>query len=60
MIANALFAAIGLTLALFFFLANKLRWILYRFLLVHQRFCLHHCAVREPTGERFTFGARSS
>jgi len=37
MIANALFAATGLTLALLFFLGNQLRFLIpYRFLLVHQ------------------------
>ena len=37
MIANALFAATGLTLALLFFLENQLRFLIpYRFLLVHQ------------------------
>ena len=37
MIANALFAATGLTLALIFFLGNELRFLIpYRFLLVHQ------------------------
>jgi hypothetical protein len=37
MIANTLFAATGLTLALLFFLGNQLRFLIpYRFLLVHQ------------------------
>ena len=37
MIANALFAATGLTLALLFFLGGQLRFLIpYRFLLVHQ------------------------
>jgi hypothetical protein len=37
MIANALFAATGLTLALVFFLTNELRFLIpYRSLLVHQ------------------------
>ena len=37
MIANALFAATGVTLALIFFLANQLRFLIpYRFLLLHQ------------------------
>ena len=37
MIANALFAATGLTLALIFFLGNELRFLIpYRFLLLHQ------------------------
>ena len=37
MIANALFAATGLTLALIFFLGNQLRFLIpYRFLLLHQ------------------------
>ena len=37
MIANALFAASGLTLALLFFLGNELRFLIrYRFLLIHQ------------------------
>lgn len=37
MIANALFAASGLTLALVFFLGNTLRFLIpYRFLLIHQ------------------------
>jgi hypothetical protein len=36
-IANALFAATGLTLALIFFLGNELRFLIpYRFFLVHQ------------------------
>jgi len=36
-IANALFAATGLTLALIFFLGNELRFLIpYRFLLLHQ------------------------
>ncbi len=37
MIANALFAATGLTLALVFFLTNQLRFLIpYRFLLIHH------------------------
>jgi hypothetical protein len=37
MIANAIFAATGLTLALVFLLLNKLRFLIpYRFFLVHQ------------------------
>ena len=37
MIANALFAATGLTLALVFYLANELRFLIpYRLVLVHQ------------------------
>ena len=37
MIANTLFAATGLTLALLFFLGDQLRFLIpYRFLLVHQ------------------------
>jgi hypothetical protein len=37
MIANALFAATGLTLALIFFLGNELRFLIpYRSLLLHQ------------------------
>ena len=37
MIANALFAATGLTLALIFFLGNELRYLIpYRFLLLHH------------------------
>ncbi len=37
MIANSLFAATGLTLALIFFLGNELRFLIpYRFFLVHQ------------------------
>ena len=37
MIANALFAATGLTLALIFFLGNELRFLIpYRLLLLHQ------------------------
>jgi len=36
-IANSLFAATGLTLALIFFLGNELRFLIpYRFFLVHQ------------------------
>ena len=37
MIANSLFAATGVTLALIFFLGNELRFLIpYRFLLLHQ------------------------
>ena len=37
MIANAIFAATGITLALVFFLANELRFLIpYRLLLLHQ------------------------
>lgn len=37
MIANALFAATGITLALVFFLANELRFLIpYRLVLLHQ------------------------
>ena len=37
MMANAIFAATGLTLALLFFLLNKLRFLIpFRFILVHQ------------------------
>ena len=37
MIANAIFAATGLTLGLVFFLTNELRFLIpYRFILVHQ------------------------
>lgn len=63
MIANALFAATGLTLALFFYLANKLHFLIpYRFLLVHQygTAILVSAAVLfvNLTGGLFTFGRR--
>ena len=63
MIANALFAATGLTLALFFFLGNELRFLIpYRFLLVHQYgiAILIFAAVFfvNLTGAMFTFGRR--
>ncbi len=63
MIANALFAATGLTLALLFFLANELRFLIpYRLLLVHQygMAILTFIAVLfvNLTGAMFTFGRR--
>ena len=63
MIANALFAATGLTLALLFFLGNQLRFLIpYRFLLVHQyeTAILVMVAVLflNLTGGLFSFGRR--
>ena len=63
MIANALFAATGLTLALIFFLGNELRFLIpYRFLLVHQygAVLLLSVTVLFPnlTGAFFTFARR--
>jgi hypothetical protein len=63
MIANALFAATGLTLALFFFLASELRFLIpYRPLLIHQygTSILIFVAVLfvNLTGALFTFGRR--
>lgn len=63
MIANALFAATGLTLALLFFLGNELRFLIpYRSLLVHQygMAILIFAAVLfvNLTGAMFTFGRR--
>jgi hypothetical protein len=62
-IANALFAATGLTLALFFSLANALRYLIpYRFLLLHRygTAILISVAVLfvNLTGGLFTFGRR--
>jgi len=62
-IANSLFAATGLTLALIFFLGNELRFLIsYRFLLVHQygTAILLSVAVLfvNLTGGLFTFGRR--
>jgi hypothetical protein len=63
MIANALLAATGLTLALFFFLGNQLQFLIpYRFLLVHQYgtaipLCVLVLFVNF-TGAFFTFGRR--
>jgi hypothetical protein len=62
-IANALLAATGLTLALFFFLGNQLRFLIpYRFLLVHQYgTAIPLCVVVlfvNFTGAFFTFGRR--
>lgn len=63
MIANALFAATGLTLALIFFLGNDLRFLIpYRFLLLNQ----HETAILlsvtvlfvNLTGAFFTFARR--
>jgi hypothetical protein len=63
MIANALFAATGLTLALSFFLASELRFLIpYRPLLIHQygTSILIFVAVLfvNLTGALFTFGRR--
>lgn len=63
MIANSLFAATGLTLALIFFLGNELRFLIpYRFLLLHQygASILLSVAVLfvNLTGAFFTFGRR--
>ena len=63
MIANALFTATGLTLALFFFLGNQLRFLIpYRFLLVHQYETAILVMVTvlfvNLTGGLFTFGRR--
>ncbi|HKW19570.1 MAG TPA: hypothetical protein VJO35_18820 [Terriglobales bacterium] len=63
MIANALFAATGLTLALVFFLLNKLRFLIpYRFILIHQYVptALLFSAVLfiNLTALAFTFGRR--
>ena len=63
MIANALFAATGLTLALTFFLGNQLRFLIpYRFLLLHQYetailLCVAVLFVN-LTGAFFTFARR--
>ncbi len=63
MIANSLFAATGLTLALIFFLGNELRFLIpYRFLLLHQYgapilLCITALFVN-LTGAFFTFGRR--
>jgi len=62
-IANSLFAATGLTLALIFFLGNELRFLIpYRFLLLHQygASILLSVAVLfvNLTGAFFTFGRR--
>ena len=63
MIANSLFAATGVTLALIFFLGNELRFLIpYRFLLLHQygTAILLSVAVlfANLTGGLFTFGRR--
>jgi hypothetical protein len=63
MIANALFAATGLTLALLFFLGGQLRFLIpYRFLLVRQYgTAILLCVVLlfvHFTGAFFTFGRR--
>ena len=63
MIANALFTATGLTLALLFFLGNQLRFLIpYRFLLVHQYRTAILAMVTvlfvNLTGGLFTFGRR--
>jgi hypothetical protein len=63
MIANALLASTGLTLALFFFLGNELRFLIpYRFLLIHEygMAILIFIAVLfvNLTGAIFTFGRR--
>ena len=63
MIANTLFAATGLTLALLFFLGDQLRFLIpYRFLLVHQyeTAILVMVAVLflNLTGGLFSFGRR--
>ena|SRR5437667_2710770 len=63
MIANALFAATGLTLALIFFLGNELRFLIpYRFLLVHQYGAVLLLSVTvlflNLTGAFFTFARR--
>jgi hypothetical protein len=63
MIANALFAATGLTLALLFFLGDQLRFLIpYRFLLVHQYETAILVMVTvlfvNLTGGLFTFGRR--
>jgi hypothetical protein len=63
MIANALFAATGLTLALVFFLGNELRFLIpYRSLLLHQYetailLCVAVLFVN-LTGAFFTFARR--
>lgn len=63
MIANTLFAATGLTLALLFFLGDQLRFLIpYRFLLVHQYETAILVMVTvlfvNLTGGLFTFGRR--
>jgi hypothetical protein len=63
MIANSLFAATGLTLALLFFLGDQLRFLIpYRFLLVHQYETAILVMVTvlfvNLTGGLFTFGRR--
>jgi len=63
MIANALFAATGLTLALIFFLANELRFLIpFRFLLVHHYGAAIVLSVTvlflNLTGAFFTFARR--
>jgi hypothetical protein len=63
MIANALFAATGLTLALIFFLGNELRFLIsYRFLLLHHYGAAILLSVAalfvNLTGAFFTFGRR--
>ena len=63
MIANSLFAATGITLALLFFLASELRFLIpYRFLLIHQygTAILSSMAVLfvNLTGALFAFGRR--
>ena len=63
MIANSLFAATGLTLALIFFLGNELRFLIpYRFLLLHQYGAAILLSITvlfvNLTGAFFTFGRR--
>lgn len=63
MIANSLFAATGLTLALIFFLGNELRFLIpYRFLLLHQYETAVFLSVTvlfvNLTGAFFTFARR--
>ena len=63
MIANSLFAATGVTLALIFFLGNELRFLIpYRVLLLHQYGTAILLSVVvlfvNLTGGLFTFGRR--
>ena len=63
MIANAIFAATGLTLALVFFLLNKLRFLIpFRFILFHQygpkALLFFSVLFINVTALAFTFGRR--